>query len=75
MCKVFCYSKEQVAIEDKNNIFYKMDCNNCEAVYFSESNLSLKKLQSYKHKSYVIRNYQHEKDDTLNATFLDSFFY
>ena len=35
--KHLCEPKYQVATEDKNNMVYKIDCTNCEAVYFSES--------------------------------------
>ena len=35
--KRLCEPKYQVATEDKNNMVYKIDCTNCEAVYFSES--------------------------------------
>ena len=40
--------------EDKNNIAYEIDCGNCEAVYFgeSESKWSLKS-RSDEHKRYV----------------------
>ena len=41
LCKRICKSKDQVDIEDKNNIVYETDCNNCEAVYFRESKGSL----------------------------------
>ena len=34
--------KDRVATEDKNNIVYKNDCSNCEAVYFGEFKRSLK---------------------------------
>ena len=34
--------KDPVATEDKNNIVYKNDCSNCEAVYFDELKWSLK---------------------------------
>ena len=42
LCKLLCKPKDQVATEDKNNIVYQIDCNNCEAVYFGESKQSLK---------------------------------
>ena len=42
LCKLLCKTKDRVATEDKNNIVYEIDCNNCEAVYFSESKRSLK---------------------------------
>ena len=37
--KLLCKPKDQV---DKNNIAYENDCSNCEAVYFGESEWSLK---------------------------------
>ena len=40
--KFICKSKDRVATEDKNNIVYEIDCNNCQAVYFGESKQSLK---------------------------------
>ena len=48
LCKLLCKPKDQSAIEDKNNIVYEIDCNNCEAVYFGESKRSLK-LHSDEH--------------------------
>ena len=35
--KLLCKPKDGVATEDKNNIVYKIDCSNCEAVYFDKS--------------------------------------
>ena len=46
--KLLCNPKDEVATEDKNNIFYEIDCSNCEAAYFSESKWSLK-LHSDEH--------------------------
>ena len=40
--KLLCKSKDRVATEDKNYIFYEIDCSNCEAVCFGESKRSLK---------------------------------
>ena len=40
--KLLCKPKDRVATEDKNNIVYKIDCSNCQAVYFGESKRSLK---------------------------------
>ena len=42
LCKLCCKPKGGVPTEDKNNIVYKIDCSNCEAVYFGESKHSLK---------------------------------
>ena len=42
MRKLFCKPKDRVATEYKNNIFYEIDCSNCEAVYFGKSTRSLK---------------------------------
>ena len=50
--KLLCRRKDWVATEDKNNIVYKIDCSNCEAVYFGESKHSLKS-RSDKHKRSV----------------------
>ena len=50
-----CKSKDQVATENKDNIVYKIDCSNCEAVYFNESKQSLK-LHSDEQKRSV-KNY------------------
>ena len=50
--KLFCKPKDRVATEDKNNIVYEIECSNCEAVYFGESNRSLK-LRSDEHKRSV----------------------
>ena len=41
-CTLFCKPKDRVATEDKNNVVYEIDCNNWEAVYFDESQRSLK---------------------------------
>ena len=38
--KLFCKPKDRVAIEDKNNIVYEIECINCQAVYFGESKRS-----------------------------------
>ena len=40
--KLLCETKIRVAVEGKHNIVYEIDCSNCEAVYFSESNWFLK---------------------------------
>ena len=42
MRKLFCKPQDRVATEYKNNIFYEIDCSNCEAVYFGKSTRSLK---------------------------------
>ena len=39
--KLLCKPKDRVATEDKNNIFYEIDCSNCQAVFFGESKQSL----------------------------------
>ena len=44
LCKLLCKPKDQITIEDKNNIVYETACNNCEVVYFGESKRSLKSL-------------------------------
>ena len=40
--KLLCKHKNRLVTEDKNNIVYKFDCSNCEAVYLGESKWSLK---------------------------------
>ena len=42
LCKLLCWPKDRVAVEDKNNIVYVTDCSICETVYFCESKQSLK---------------------------------
>ena len=32
--KLLCKPKDRVTTEDKNNIVYKIDCSNCEVIYF-----------------------------------------
>ena len=58
--KLLC--KDRVATENKNNIVYEIYCNNCEAVYYSESKRSLKS-RSDKHKRSV-RNCWCYKNET-----------
>ena len=60
--KLLCKPKDRVATEDKNNIIYKIDCSNCQAVYFDESKRSLK-LHSDEHKRSV-RNCDCDKNKT-----------
>ena len=50
--KLLCKTKDRVATEDKNNIAYETDCNNCQAVYFGESKQSLKS-RPYENKTPV----------------------
>ena len=51
--KLLFKPKDRVAAtEDKNNIVYKINCSNCEAVYFGESKRSLKS-RSDEHKRSV----------------------
>ena len=52
--------KDQGASEDKNNIFYGIDCSYCEADYFGESKRSLK-LESNEHKRFV-KNFDCKKN-------------
>ena len=59
--KILCKPKDWVAIEDKNDIVYESDCNNCEAVYYGESKWSLKS-RSGDHKRSV-RNCDCDKDE------------
>ena len=42
LCKLLCKWKDQVATEDKNNVNCKIDCSDCEGVYFNKSKCSLK---------------------------------
>ena len=63
LCKLLCKPKDQVATEDKNNIVYQIDCNNCEAVYFGESKQSLKS-RSDEHKRSV-RNCDSDKNEIV----------
>ena len=59
--KLLCKPKDRVAIEDKNNIVYEIDCSNCQAVYFGESKRSLKS-RSDEHKRSV-RNCDCDKNE------------
>ena len=52
MRKLFYEPRDQVDTEEKNNIVYEIDCSNCEAVYFGESNQS-SKSRSDEHKRSV----------------------
>ena len=60
--KLLCKPKDRVAIEDKNNIVYEIDCSNCEAVYFGESKRSLKSLSDERKRS--IRNCDCDNNET-----------
>ena len=62
LCKLLCKIKDWVAKEDKYNIVYKIDCSNCQAVYFDESRRLLKS-RSDEHKKSVW-NYDCEKNET-----------
>ena len=59
--KLLCKPKDPVATEDKSNIVYKIDCSNCQVVYFGESQRSLK-LGSDEHKR-SIRNCDCDKNE------------
>ena len=59
--KLLCKSKDRVTTEDKNNIVSKIDCSNCQAVYFGESQRSLKSC-SDEHKRSV-RNCDCDKNE------------
>ena len=59
--KLLCKPKDRVVTEDKSNIVYKIDCSNCEAVYFGESKRSLKS-RSDEHKRSV-RNCDCDKNE------------
>ena len=43
--KLLCRPKDRAATEDKNNIVYQIDRSSSEAVYFGESQRSLKRVQ------------------------------
>ena len=59
--------KDQGASEDKNNIFYGIDCSYCEADYFGESKRSLK-LESNEHKRFV-KNFDCKKNKKKSFIF------
>ena len=59
--KLLCKRKDRVAIKDKNNIVYEINCSTCETVYFGESKWSLKSL-SDEHKRSV-RNCDCDKNE------------
>ena len=61
LLKLLCKPKDRIATEDKSNIVYKIDCSNCEAVYFGESKRSLKS-RSDEHKRSV-RNCDCDKNE------------
>ena len=61
MRKLLGTLKDRVATEDKNNIVYEIDCSNCQAVHFGESNRSLKS-RSDEHKRSV-RNCHCDKNE------------
>ena len=60
--KLFCKPKDQVTTQGKNNIVYRIDCSNCEAVYFSESKRTLKSRSDERKRS--IRNCNCDKNET-----------
>ena len=37
--------KDRVVTEDKNNIFYEIDCSNSQAVYFGEPKIGFRRTQ------------------------------
>ena len=47
MPKLLCKPKHRVVIEDKSNIFYEIDYDNFDAVFFGESKKSLKMCSDY----------------------------
>ena len=57
----FCKSKDRVGTGDKKNIVYKIDCSNCEVLFFGESKRSLKS-RSDKYKRSV-KNCNCEKNE------------
>ena len=60
-CKLLCKPEDQVAAEDKGNIFHEIDCSNCEAVYFGESKRSLKSRSDERKRS--VRNCDYDKNE------------
>ena len=63
MRNLLCKLKHRLATEDKNNIFYEIDCNNQEVVYFHEPKRSLKS-SSFEHKRSV-KNYSCKKNEIV----------
>ena len=61
LSKLLYKFKDRVATEDKNNIVYKIDCSNWEAVYLGESKRSLKSC-SDEHKISA-RNCDYDKNE------------
>ena len=59
--ELLCKPKDRVAAEDKNNIFYEIDCSNCEAVYFGESKRFLKLRPDERKRS--VRNCDCDKNE------------
>ena len=47
MPKLLCKPKHRVVIESKSNIFYEIDYDNFDAVFFGESKKSLKMCSDY----------------------------
>ena len=60
--KLLCKPKDRVTTQGKNNIVYRIDWSNCEAVYFGESKRTLKS-RSDEHKR-SIRNCNWDKNET-----------
>ena len=60
--QLLCKLKDRIATEDKNNVFYKIDCSNCEAIYFGESKRSLKPRSDEHQRS--VRNCDCEGNET-----------
>ena len=61
LCKLLCKPKDRLATEDKSNILYKIDCSNCEEVYFLESKPSLKSRSDEQKRS--VRNCDSDKNE------------
>ena len=59
--KSFCKSKDRVATGDKKNIIYKIDCSNCEVLFFGESKRSLKSRSDESKRS--VKNCNCEKNE------------
>ena len=64
MHKLLYEGKDRVATENKNNIFYEIDCSNFDAVYFGESKKRSLKSPSYEHKIFV-KNWDFEKNEIV----------
>ena len=63
--KLLCKPKDQVARENKNNIFCEIDCRNCKSVYFWWIQTLFKTAFRWTQK--VVRNCDCEKNETAKS--------